>query len=100
VLDILVFDDAGEIVRAIHMGPSGIAPTLCYRLNASLYHALLPRTPFVAFHETTAGPFRKDEAQFAPWAPDEPVKLRGFLEDKLRRFRIETGMRHGQVQRS
>lgn len=81
-LDLIVFDDGGRPLRIIQMGPIASGKTFCYRLNAPLYHALLPRTPFVIFHETTAGPFRND-AEFAPWAPEQASALRAFLEDSI-----------------
>jgi UDP-glucose 4-epimerase len=84
-LDLVVFNDNGEPLRTIRMGPAASGKTFCYRLNSSLYHALLPRTPFVAFHETTAGPFRKGDAEFAPWAPVRPEQLRAFLEQAVER---------------
>src|SRR5262245_15809625 len=44
-LDLIVFDDGGRPSRIIQMGPIASGKTFCYRLNAPLYHALLPRTP-------------------------------------------------------
>ena len=82
-LDLIIFDDNGRSKWILRMGPPGMGRTFCYRLNASLYHALLPRTPFVVFHETTTGPFVKGDAQFAPWAPNDPARLREFLEDSV-----------------
>jgi cupin fold WbuC family metalloprotein len=83
-LDLVIFDEAGVPMRIIRMGPVASGKVFCYRLNASLYHALLPRTPFVIFHETTTGPFTKGDAQFAPWAPENSDDLRAFLEESLR----------------
>jgi len=91
-LYVLIFDDRGEVIRAIHMGPPGSGRVFCYRLNASRYHAILPRSPFVVFHETTAGPFRTNEAQFAPWAPADEDALRDFLEGKLTAELRKTGL--------
>jgi cupin fold WbuC family metalloprotein len=84
-LDVVVFTESGETLRVVQMGPIGSGKTFCYRLNASLYHALLPRTPFVVFHETTEGPFLIDSAQYAPWAPEERAELRAFLEESISR---------------
>jgi cupin fold WbuC family metalloprotein len=82
-LDIVVFDEGGSPIRAVQLAASGSGKPFYYRLNEALYHAILPRTPLVVFHETTTGPFSKDDAQFAEWAPRESVKLRAFLEDAL-----------------
>lgn len=83
-LYVLIFDDNGRIIRTIHMGPPGSGRMFCYRLSMSAWHAILPQSEYVIFHETTDGPFRPLEAsQFAPWAPVEPEALRKFLESSL-----------------
>ncbi len=82
-LHVLVFDDAGAVLRTIHMGPPDSGRVFFYRLNGSHWHAILPRSQFVVFHETTDGPFIPNEALFAPWAPTDPIELRRFLEDRL-----------------
>lgn len=83
-LDLVIFDEAGTPLRTVRMGCAGSGRTFCYRLNAALYHALLPRTPHVVFHETTTGPFVEGDAQFAPWAPADTSALRQFIEDAMR----------------
>jgi cupin fold WbuC family metalloprotein len=83
-LHVMVFDDLGNVIRTIHMGPPGSGRVMYYRLSASHWHAILPNSPFVVFYETTDGPFRPDEALFAPWAPEEPDELRRFLEERRR----------------
>lgn len=80
-LDIVVFDERGSPIRAVQLAAAGGGKPFYYRLNEALYHAILPRTPLVVFHETTTGPFSKDDAQFAEWAPRESADLRVFLED-------------------
>jgi len=83
-LYVMVFSDAGQVLRTIHMGPPGSGWTFCYRLGVSAWHAILPRTDFVVFHEITVGPFNPNEpAQFARWAPVETELLRNFLERSL-----------------
>ncbi len=83
-LYVLVFEDDGSVRHAIHMGPPGSGRQYCYRLCEPAWHAILPKTDFVVFHETTAGPFQQDTAsQFAPWAPKALAPLRAFLESSL-----------------
>lgn len=89
---VLVFDEDGRVLRTVHMGPPGSGRMFYYRLNASHYHAMVQRSEFVVFHETTSGPFKPNEAQFAPWAPEEPAALRTFLEGHLAAaLRAESG---------
>lgn len=83
-LDIVVFDDDGRPIRAIQLAAVGGGKPFYYRLNEALFHAILPRSPVVIFHETTTGPFLKDDAEFADWAPHELQELRAFLENALK----------------
>ena len=83
-LDIVVFDENGTPIRAISLAAFGGNEAFYYRLNESLFHAILPRTPMVVFHETTTGPFSKNDARFAPWAPQDPLQLRAFLENAMK----------------
>jgi cupin fold WbuC family metalloprotein len=83
-LDVVVFDEAGTPLRAIELAAIGSGKLFYYRLNEPLYHAVLPRTPVVVFHETTAGPFSKNDAQYADWAPHETLSLRAFLENAMK----------------
>ena len=82
-LDIVVFDEDGAPIRAVRLAAIGGGKPFYYRLNDALYHAILPRTPLVVFHETTTGPFASNDAEFADWAPHEPGELRVFLEKAL-----------------
>jgi len=83
-LDIVLFDEGGRPIRVIRLAAIGSGKTFYYRLNKALYHAILPRTSLIVFHETTAGPFLKNDAEFADWAPKDPQKLRAFLENAIK----------------
>jgi cupin fold WbuC family metalloprotein len=83
-LDIVVFDERGTPIRAIQLASNTGSRPFYYRLNEALYHAILPRTPLVVFHETTTGPFSKNDAEFADWAPQPPLELRAFLEHAMK----------------
>jgi len=84
LLDIVLFDDQGNAEKIVHMGPFGSTAVFCHRLNVSQFHAVLPQSDFVVMHEITTGPWIKDEAEFASWAPREPRALRAFLEKSAR----------------
>jgi len=83
-LDIVVFDEGGRPIRGIELAATGNGKSFYYRLNEEHYHAILPRTPLVIFHETTTGPFSRNDTQFADWAPLEPPELRVFLENAMK----------------
>jgi cupin fold WbuC family metalloprotein len=67
---IIFFDNHGQVIRRIKMGPCGSGRTFLYRLSCSLWHTVVPLSEFVIIHETTNGPFLKEETEFATWGPD------------------------------
>ncbi|HEY3327338.1 MAG TPA: WbuC family cupin fold metalloprotein [Novimethylophilus sp.] len=69
--DIVVFDDGGTVRHVIPIGLPATGKTFYYRLNSSFFHTLIIRTDVFLFHETTNGPFRREDTVFAPWAPAE-----------------------------
>ena len=70
-LVVLLFDEVGEIKGSLSMGTQGNDDVLYYRLSEPDFHTVIPTTELVVFHETTNGPFRREETEFAPWAPQE-----------------------------
>jgi len=82
LVDVVLFDDGGEVNGVIPMGPSGSGKTFFYRIADPLYHTLLIRSDVIVFHEATTGPFRREETSFAPWAPDDsdPAKVGAFMQ--------------------
>lgn len=77
-LDIVVFDDQGDIFQVITMGEYSTGARFFWRLSESNYHMVIPRSDIIVFHETTAGPFVLETSKnLAPWAPseaDEPAQ--------------------------
>lgn len=69
-VDVVLFDDYGVVTDAISMGSYGSQKPFFYRIAEPLYHTLLIRSDVLVFHETTAGPFQRDQTAFAPWSPD------------------------------
>jgi len=78
-LVIVIFEDDGTPVRSILLSPPGGGGVICYRLCTPTFHAVLPLDEVVVFHETTNGPFTKNDAVLANWAPKQPDQLRSFL---------------------
>ena len=69
-LDIVLFDHEGDVSQVIRLGQeNGCA--VYYRLGTPTYHTVVPQSEFVVFHETTNGPFRREQTEFAPWSPVE-----------------------------
>ncbi len=85
-LKIVLFDDAGAIDRVIVMSADRAdqAASMFYRLSAPQYHTVIPLTDWAVFHETTNGPFRREDMEFAPWAPAEtaaPADQLAYIEN-------------------
>lgn len=81
--DVVVFDAEGNIVRVIRMEAYPSKKTFYYRLSNSAFHTVLVRSDVFVVHETTNGPFRRDDTVFAPWAPKETdsPRVKTFLKD-------------------
>ena len=70
-LDIVIFDDFGNILKVISMGDFQSGKCFFYRLACSHFHTIVLKTELVVFHETTNGPFQKEDTIYAPWAPSQ-----------------------------
>ncbi len=77
IADVVVFDDSGTIAEVIPMGDYASGRMFYYRLSQPAYHTLLIRSDLLVVHETTSGPFRKEETVFPSWAPEETEALAG-----------------------
>ena len=77
---LIIFGDDGVPMRSLLLTPPERGGVICFRLSMPVFHAALPLDDVVVFHEVTNGPFKKDEAVLASWAPSEPSELRAFLE--------------------
>lgn len=67
-VDIVVLDDAGEIVRVVSLSRDG---SFFYRMSRPLFHTLLIRSELLVIHETTNGPFDPAGTVFAAFAPPD-----------------------------
>jgi cupin fold WbuC family metalloprotein len=72
-LKIIFFDNSGEIKDVVRMGLAE-NDIMYYRLSESLFHTVIPTSEVVVFHETTNGPFRREDTVVAPWSPAENDK--------------------------
>ncbi|MGJ5178175.1 WbuC family cupin fold metalloprotein [Bradyrhizobium oligotrophicum] len=70
-VDIVVFDDAGEIARVVELGPPGGTRPFYYRMSNAFFHTLIIRSDLLIVHEITNGPFRPGASLFADFAPED-----------------------------
>ena len=52
------------------MGSYGSNKPFFYRIAEPIYHTLIIRSDVLVFHETTSGPFQREQTVLAPWSPD------------------------------
>ena len=78
--DVVLFNDSGTIRQVINMGEISSGRQFYYRLSDPVYHTLLIRTDFLIFHETTQGPFLREDTIFPEWAPTDQD---GGVEDYM-----------------
>ena len=70
-VDVVVFDDSGEITRVISLAARGGRHPFYYRLSTAYFHSLIVRSDLLVMHEITNGPFRPGDTIYASFAPDE-----------------------------
>jgi len=69
VVDLVIFDDNGNINDVIKMGDYASGNIFYYRIAAPIYHTLIIKSDILVFHETTNGPFNSHDTVFPLWAP-------------------------------
>lgn len=70
-VDIVVFDDDGEITRVVPLSTETPGAAFYYRMSKAFFHTLLIRSEILVVHEITNGPFVKGGSVVADFAPDE-----------------------------
>jgi cupin fold WbuC family metalloprotein len=72
--DLILFKDNGSIANVIGMNEVNSGKTFFHRISDPIYHMLIIRSDFLVFHESTEGPFNREDADFPEWAPLEGAK--------------------------
>ncbi len=70
-VDVVLFAEDGKIDEVVQLGDASSGRSFYYRLADPVFHTLVIRTPLLIVHETTNGPFHREETEFAPWTPEE-----------------------------
>jgi cupin fold WbuC family metalloprotein len=77
-LAVFSFDEEGGILDACLLEPDGY---FLYRVELNMYHAVMPLSDVVVYHESKPGPFLGDSDAIPPkWAPaaDDPDAIRRY----------------------
>jgi cupin fold WbuC family metalloprotein len=88
---VLFFTDIGDLAEVIHLGDAKSGRTFYFRNDDPRYHSQIVLSEALVFHETTNGPFNREDTQYAPWAPEEAdaVQIPQYLEslrERIARF--------------
>lgn len=69
--DFIFFDDQGNVTDVVPLGDYASGRNFYCRIPESVYHTLIIRSDIIVIHESTPGPFRREDTIFASWAPEE-----------------------------
>ncbi len=92
---VVIFDETGKIVEVINMGDYSRGDSFYYRLSESCFHTVIPTSDFTVYHETTNGPFQREDTVFAAWAPAEDE----FEKQQLYLKELAARLQHGDFHR-
>jgi cupin fold WbuC family metalloprotein len=68
---LVFFDDDGAITQVTRLAPVGSKDPFFFRIAEPRFHTIIVQSDALIFHETTTGPFVREETILAPWAPEE-----------------------------
>jgi len=71
MVDVVLFDDKGEITDLIELVDTRSGRSPFYRLDLPIFHTLILRTETLVMHEVTNGPFGLETTEYARFAPAE-----------------------------
>jgi cupin fold WbuC family metalloprotein len=92
-VDIVIFEDSGELRDVVRLGAPGGNQAFYYRLSMPLFHTLLIRSDMLVVHEITNGPFVPNATLFAAFSPEESDRTlaKHFLGELDRRVTAFAG---------
>jgi len=82
---LIMFNENGEVIQKIEMGPPGSDKAFLYRFTSTPWHTMVPLTEMVVVHETLQGPFVQSSEAPPEWIPQDPNELRNFLNQAATR---------------
>jgi cupin fold WbuC family metalloprotein len=94
IVDVVVFDEAGEIIDVVELGGPGTGRAFYYRMSSPFLHTLVVHSDILVVHETTNGPFDQNGTRFASFAPDgsDPAAAESFCVSVRERVAAYRGM--------
>ena len=87
-LAVFSFDDSGNIIDSCVLTNS---EHFIYKVGVDMFHAVMPMSDVVVYHESKPGPFLGDKDSITPdWAPDtdNPEEVQKFQERLVKSLEI------------
>lgn len=83
---VVFFDDAGGIEEIIYIGDYYSGRPFYYRNEDTRFHTQIVTSERLVFHETTNGPFNREDTGLAPWSPVDTdiAAVKAYLEQLKR----------------
>ena len=78
---LIIFDDNGNVVKRVEMGPAESGKVFLYRLSSTPWHTMIPLTKMVVVHEALEGPFKQSSEPLPDWLPGDSESLKRFLKE-------------------
>ena len=78
---LIIFDDSGNVVKRVEMGPAGSDKVFLYRLSSTPWHTMIPLSEIVVVHEALQGPFNNSSEPLPDWVPGDSQDLKQFLKE-------------------
>ena len=68
---LIIFTPEGEITNRIEIGDHRSGKKFYLRIAPQTIHCLIVKSDIFIFHESTTGPFERNETSFPEWAPHD-----------------------------
>jgi cupin fold WbuC family metalloprotein len=78
-IELVNFDEMGNVKEKIQMGAYGSGLPFAYRFNATPWHLMIIKTDVAVVHEYLQGPFEKSEKSNPTWIPTNAEELNSLL---------------------
>lgn len=90
------FDDNGKIINVTELSSRENNKNFFIRVPRNIFHTIIMRSPEIVIHETTPGPFDRNDTIWAPWCPSdqdkkESTKFQKELEKNIVKFKQTNG---------
>jgi cupin fold WbuC family metalloprotein len=82
---VVFFNESGIVEQKIEMGSIEEGKTAVFRFSSHRWHTVISLTEITIYMETIAGPYSREETEFASWGPDagEPEVVEQYLDKIL-----------------